>query len=166
MLTLNYSTHSELLKAKVGEEYNDLCKGQHSMQTWVILLTVFVLRCSSFHLRLNVFSSFTHKYMVFLKVLLGEIGKIRFITNIFSSSKQSRMGGWTIVLAGDLLRASQKVHALKLKGWWCYRICDWGIEVDFNWMWGQEGKRCPSWTCFSSPILHNTHTPLHILTGE
>lgn len=94
MLTLSCSTYSELpLPAKIREEYTQLCKGQYSMQTWRVILSVFVLRRSSFHLRWNVFSSCTHKYILCFEGLVRENENIRYTTNIFSSANEA---GWKV----------------------------------------------------------------------
>lgn len=66
---------------------------------------------------------------------MRENESIRFITDIFSSAKQSRSESRILVSRGDLLRASHKVDALELRGLDATGHCGWGIAVGFNWRW-------------------------------
>lgn len=67
--------------------------------------------------------------------MVRENESIRFITDIFSSAKQSRSESRILVSRGDLLRASHKVDALELRAPDATGHCGWGIEVGVNWRW-------------------------------
>lgn len=103
-------------------------------------LVGFVFRCSSFHTRWNVISSFPHRCIVCFEGLVKENEKNRFIRNIFSSAKQSKMKGG--ISMGDLLRASRG-HALGLRGSRCYSTLWWGYRCWFSVGGGNGGKVLP-----------------------